>query len=185
MRLVVVFENSRMVVRPDVSIIGAPKGMPRPTAKKTRFVSLFTEAYTRTSRRVNLQLLVSQGAFESGWGENWRATEIFNFFGRKGRGPGGSRLAGAVEHLNGRYQKLPSEPWAIYRNVSEALEDQQAYYLRLAPELERARSLREAFAMLKARGYATEPDYVNRACGIAKSAGYDPEAIIPVIGRFT
>jgi hypothetical protein len=115
--------------------------------------------------------LAAQWMMESNWGRS-NLTQATNNLGNiKGTGPAGSTNADTTEHLNGNDVTV-NAGFKKYNNLQEFFQD----YTNLIcnnPRYKNARgkSGREYFQALKDAGYATDPDYVDKAMQIYKQLG--------------
>jgi flagellar protein FlgJ len=116
-------------------------------------------------------LAAAQWALESGYGSAQSGRH--NYFGIKG---GGSTVS-TQEFVNGQMVTVN----ASFRDYNSPLESAKDYVAltqnsRYAPGLAAARTPREAAMAIKAAGYATDPNYVNKLVNIMKGQGINVDA---------
>lgn len=116
-------------------------------------------------------LAAAQWALESGWGRYKSGRN--NVFGIKGSGS----TTTTQEFINGRMVSTSSS-FRDYNSVVESAQD-YAKLLRESPRYRQvltARTPREAAIRVKAAGYATDPDYVNKLIRTMQDMGINPDA---------
>lgn len=171
------------------------------TGKKADFARKYAEAWARTSRRLPLEMLLPQAAFESAWGTSPIAVSYNNLHGRKGQGTAGTSQPGDAKEWDptqGKYVTVTGTTWAVYPSWVEAIEDQQSFLLNpgnryydpylnkkkneQAAGLKNVGSVREAWRSIVAAGYATEPtdDYVKKTASRAASLRLNPDTPLRV-----
>ena len=116
-------------------------------------------------------LAAAQWALESGYGQYQSGKH--NYFGIKG----GGNTVSTQEFVNGQMVTVN----ASFRNYNSPLESAKDYVSltqnsRYAPGLAAARTPREAAMAIKAAGYATDPNYVEKLVGIMKGQGINVDA---------
>ncbi len=109
------------------------------------------------------QSLVAQWMMESNWGRSKLTQPTWNFGNIKGTGPAGSTKQEVPEHIGGKNVRVDAN-FRKYHNPEEFYED----YYKLICGNDRYKNARgkvgrEYFHALKDAGYATDPDYVEKA----------------------
>jgi flagellum-specific peptidoglycan hydrolase FlgJ len=118
------------------------------------------------------ETLVAQWMMESNWGRSSLVQSTWNFGNVKGQGPAGSTKANVPEHIGGKNVVVGAN-FRKYHGPEEFYED---YYKVLCGndryKNARGKMGREYFQALKDAGYATDPDYVDKAMQIYKQLGF-------------
>ena len=117
--------------------------------------------------------LTAQWMHESTWGASVLAQETYNLGSIKGSGPAGSFNIATGEHLDGQ-DVVVKDNFRDYHNLLEFMHD----YTRLICtneryEAARGRSGEAYYAALKAGGYATDPNYVEKMMVFYRQLGCD------------
>lgn len=115
-------------------------------------------------------VVLSIGAFESGYGRSGLTKNANNHFGIKGTGNAGSVTYMTKEYTNGRYIDIPQQ-FAAYTSY---LESAKAFVRllssrRYAPAFRYPNPLTQLHAVWQL-GYATDPAYISKITPIVKSA---------------
>ena len=87
--------------------------------------------------------------------------DSFNLFNIKGKT--GFRAVDKAEGSNDAYR--------VYTDAQAARDDLKSLLSRRYPKALEAKDAREFFSALKAGGYATDPNYVEKGVGVARSLG--------------
>lgn len=113
---------------------------------------------------VPASVTLAQAALESGWGKSGLSTKYNNYFGIKGKGPGGTAVMSTGEHLDGK-DVVIKDGFRVYRSAAESFEDHGRFFIvnkRYAEAL-RHKDDAERFAVeIHKAGYATDPKYSQK-----------------------
>lgn len=134
-------------------------------SKQTDFINIIAPLaraeYTNRTKWVLPSVCIAQAALESGWN-----TKAQTLFGIKGNG---SSLQ-TVEYINGKYQTVTAA-FKSYPSVAAAV---HGYYDLICNNKRYSGAVNNpdyvsAIQAIKAGGYATDPNYVNKIISIIKS----------------
>lgn len=118
---------------------------------------------------VPASITIAQAALESNWGKSLLAVDARNFFGIKGKGPGGSVKMPTLEWIGGTFVKVKAD-FRVYNDLEESIAD-HARHIATAKWKTGIPIYREAmkhtgeprkFAGALEGVYATDPDYAEK-----------------------
>jgi len=125
------------------------------------------------------QLAYAVATLETGHGTSRISKAYHNLFGIKGAGTSGSADGTAIEwDAEKGYYQTPDR-WAMFRNDIDCIAYWARWILsspRYSADVKAAGTLREAITALHVNKYATEPAWADRVAGVARDAGWDPDA---------
>lgn len=139
-------------------------------------ISPFIEPAKKVSARTGIpasiilgQIMLESGGSYSG-GLSGLAASAKNLFGVKGAGSAGSVYMPTKEFENGKYVTV-NAAFRKYNSYEESIEDHAALLSkpRYAKHLVNAKTVNDYAAGIKAGGYATDPNYVNKLLGVISS----------------
>jgi hypothetical protein len=113
---------------------------------------------------VPASVTLAQAAIESGWGKSGLAVKYKNYFGIKGKGPGGTAVMSTGEHFNGQ-DVVIKDGFRVYRTVAESFADHGRFFIvnKRYAEAMRHKDNAEQFAVeIHKAGYATDPKYSDK-----------------------
>lgn len=115
------------------------------------------------------QIMLESGGSNPG-GLSGLAYYSKNLFGIKGRGTAGSATMGTTEVYNGKSYRV-KDGFAKYNSYQDSIRAHAELLSkpRYASKLKNAKSVEDYAKGIKAGGYATDPNYVNKLLGIISS----------------
>ncbi len=126
------------------------------------------------------EVVVAHAALETGWGRSMPefsgGQPTFNLFGIKaGESWQGARVGRATLEFEAGIPQRRTEPFRAYRSLADGFQDyvkllQQARYEGVIGS---GSNIGDFAAELKAGGYATDPDYVDKLVNLARSPEFD------------
>jgi len=122
---------------------------------------------------IDAQTLVAQWMMESNWGRSKLVQATYNFGNIKGTGTAGTTKADTKENINGQDVTV-NAGFRKYHNPNEFFADYNDLICN-NPRYKNAKSKfgREYFQALKDAGYATDPDYVDKAMKFYDQLGFN------------
>lgn len=154
---------------------------PATKAEQQAFIDKMLKAIKKQRTLYGLfpSVIIAQAALESGWGKSKLSNPYNNFFGIKASATqysdawnprtGRTVNLNTLEYDNGYNSQVAT--WRVYNSAADSVKDRNALVAnnsRYAAAL-KAATPRQQIAALKAGGYATEPNYVERVMSIVNS----------------
>jgi hypothetical protein len=159
---------------------GDTSGQPAGTAPSTTDLKSFVDAYAQSAFNVGkkfgipYEAILAQGALESGMGKSQLTVQAFNFFGIKA----GTGWSGPVVYFNTQEQHPDGSVYVVkaafraYANAEAGFTGYGEFITsnpRYAPALKYPTNYVEYIKAIKAAGYATDVQYVNKVTSIANA----------------